>query len=415
MRKALFLIILLLSSYLQFIPISLGATDEGYGEDQTALGQFVDSFENSNNITVIEDLIVNATLDCVELNYTSFGAKVYENFTEYTQVEPDNRVDVQNDTHVAHLAFRNEDSYLYYDYGNDYFDNFTHQFIWESDFAQVNGIGFIWMVSDIADDGKGIDDANGNYLSLSIYRNGGRRLVLRECNGGTLFQSVWLAGPLANTLYYTNVSKYGLDLTAKIYDDPGMTNLVKTLSLTLQNDHKLEYVFGCNTYNSANNLFANQDIYFLWIGKYGVGYEDDGYFITDDYLNDTLCNGTALGLMVNSSIPANTDIQVQFSNDNATWGDWEGIPLDSNILIGGFETIDLRYLNYTDIYFRYNFSTTDVSITPRLYQTRLISTIGNQTGGATPGPSGSGAIGLIMVILICSPFILLVVWRTRKR
>lgn len=383
-RSALFFLILVLTSSV----ILLVAAQ--YGEDSTSLGQFVDEFTDLNNVSVTVDVVRNSTYNAMELNISGGTTKQYENFTAYTQVEPDNRVDVINDTHVAHRAERDEDSYLYFDYGVDYFDNFTHQFVWESDFAELTGIGFVWMISDIADDAKGIDDANGNYLGLQTYRDGaGRRLVLREVDSGTIFQTNWQAGPLANTLYYTNVSKYGTDLTVKIYDDPGMTNLVRTMSLTLQTDHKLEYIIPVNTYNSGLNKFSNSDVYNLWIGRTDGGYVDDGYFTTENYLDQV--NGSTLAFMTQTRIFPGTHITVQFSDDNATWGDAEGVPGDSHDLLGGLETIDLRPLNESgSFYVMVNETTSDPAVTPYFNQSRLITTEGETPPPGAPGQNVTG-------------------------
>ena len=103
------------------------------------------------------------------------------------------------------------------------------------------------------------------------------------------------------------------------------------------------------------------------------GYVSDGYFITVDYLSDPLANGSALVHLTNTSIPDGTVILVEYSDDNSTWifNDWQPI-------FGGFESIDLRDLNYsTGFYIRFNLSTSDSSLTPRVYQSRLITMIGN--------------------------------------
>ncbi len=103
------------------------------------------------------------------------------------------------------------------------------------------------------------------------------------------------------------------------------------------------------------------------------GYENDGYFLTEDYLNYT--TGSSLVLLTNSTIPISTSITVQFSNDNSSWVDHEG-NVGSTSLIAGFYSIDLRDLNYTDIYSMYNFTGTQID-TPRLYQSRLVTTWAN--------------------------------------
>lgn len=359
----------------------------GYGEENENLGQFTDDFENPDNVSVAVNVINNQTLDCMELNISAGGNKLYENFNDYTQIEPDDRVDIVNDTHVAHNSFRDEDSYLYYDYGTDYFDDFTHQFIFESDYHEANALGYVYMVSDYVDDALGIINANKNYLGLRIQHTGGQfRVYLIEVHNGDVYNDMYPT-LLSNTLYYVNVSKYDTDLDIYIYDDPGMTNLIDQLSLTLHTDHKLEYIFACNSYNSgAANININNDIYFLWIGRYSEGYETEGYFITEDYLNYTTGNG--LALLTNASIPVGTSMTVQFSNDNATWVDNEG-NVGSTPVLDGFYAIDMRDLNYTDSFKRYNLTTTNTLITPRLFQSRLVTT--NGTGGA----AGPGAIIIV--------------------
>jgi len=128
-----------------------------------------------------------------------------------------------------------------------------------------------------------------------------------------------------------------------------------------------------------------------WLGDYISGYYTEGYFMTEDYLNYT--TGNSLALLTNASIPYGTDIQVQFSNDNVTWSDNEGVPLDANFLNAGFYSIDLRNLNYSDIFMIHNFTGT-LALTPRVYQSRLITTEGIENG------IGDDYAGLLIVGLI---------------
>lgn len=129
------------------------------------------------------------------------------------------------------------------------------------------------------------------------------------------------------------------------------------------------------------------------------GYETDGYFITDDYLNYT--TGNSLGLLTNTSIPEGTSLTVQFSNDNSTWVDNDG-NVGSTIIEDGFYAIDLRNLNYTDSYKMVNFTGTPLS-TPRLYQLREITTNGTAGNGvSTPSEDYAGLfiVGLIIGLII---------------
>ena len=102
------------------------------------------------------------------------------------------------------------------------------------------------------------------------------------------------------------------------------------------------------------------------------GYEPEGYFTTIDYMSDPTVNGETLVQLTNTSIPANTAISIEFSDDNSTW-------TGTTALVDGFQSIDLRDLLFTAAYLRFNLSTTNQSRTPRVYQSRLITTKGNET------------------------------------
>jgi hypothetical protein len=124
----------------------------------------------------------------------------------------------------------------------------------------------------------------------------------------------------------------------------------------------------------------------LWrSGNVTGGFLAEGYFTTVDYLSDPLANGLALVQMTNTTIPANTAITMEFSEDNSTWilNDWQP-------LFGGFESVDLRDLEFSDEYWiRFNLSTTDSTVTPRVHQSRLITTIGNVSAPIIQNVTGS--------------------------
>ena len=91
--SAVFLIFLIVFS--TGYPVYSAGTDEGYGETETALGQFVDSFEDSGNISTAVNVIRNATLEVMELNTSA--ATPNENFTTYTEVDTNNKITVFED------------------------------------------------------------------------------------------------------------------------------------------------------------------------------------------------------------------------------------------------------------------------------------------------------------------------------
>ena len=384
--KAVILVFLILFSAV--LPIQ-AATDEGYGEAETSLGQFVDSFEDLENVSVAVNVIRNATLDTMELNSTTASTGIY-NLTQLRE--------------------------------HDYFGGAaTPDFTWT-----INNNDEIRMISDAASQGRGymfltvnrlwLDDKYIRFryfpfadVVLPTYQT--QSLTVYDGNydrsNGADFPSAaggapWNPIPLKGNgilFSYTNVDGLNNWFTKDFQiDTSGGTEDNVTLFWWFRDDWtartlhlRLDWIEINNGAGGADNLifinFNNSSPITMeqvgTQGDYGFsfnpelpfqvgGFETEGYFTTVDYLSDPLANGSALTALFNSTIPANTQILVEFSEDNSTWvfNDWEP-------LFGGFEAVDLRDLNYSSgFYFRYNLSTTDFSVTPRVYQSRLITTMG---------------------------------------
>lgn len=417
-RNIIFFLILILTFNIPFI---YSATDEGYGEANDNLGQFTDTFENSNNLTVLVDVIVNTTLDCVELNYTG-GSPIYENFTVYTEVDVGaDRVEVNNDTYVEHLALRNEDTYLYYDYGANYFDDFTHDFDFSCAYDVAGSLGNPWTLSDKSiDDVRGLfGTANEKTLNCRLYRHtfqGNSISIAYYSGGGVTGDSDGVYGAISSgVLYFVRIVKNGAGLVLGVYSTSALRDAgdgtdgdITNLSLNMGSDLKFRYIYAVNTWNDGAGAYnCNYDVYRYRIGRVGGGYDTEGYCITEDYLNYT--TGNSLTLLTNTSMPDGTSMTIQFSNDNITWtlNDWEPI-------FGGFEAVDLRILNYSDLYIMYNLSGTAL-LTPRLYQSRLVTTNGTAGGGTTIVSTGINSSGIIIVIFLCSIGVILIYGVKRKR
>lgn len=354
----------------------------GYGEDNSCLGQYVDDFENNNNFTVMSDTIVNTTLDCVELEYEiSGGNKVYENYSEYTEVDALNRITIVSDTQFQHDSYRDEDNRLYYDYSVNYFDDFEHWISIYMNSMETLSIQIPWFLSDYTIKEQSHFN-NYPFIAIRVYRNsagsgGTREIQIYEHDGTTSYADKSNAINL-DVWYYLSIFKEDTNFTCAIYTDSNRTALFDTISLTLQSDYKFRYIISPNTKGqSGYHYLADADVKDLWIGKMSSGYDLEGYCITTNCFD--YCNGSSLVLLTNATLNSGT-ITVQFSNDNLTWVDHEG-NAGSDLLIDGFYSLDLRDLNYTTLYRMYNFTTPANTNTPRLYQERVITTIGNCTGG----------------------------------
>lgn len=212
---------------------------------------------------------------CSALPYSAANT-TYEDFTTYTEVEPDDRIQ-KTETHVDFLAKRNEDSYLYKDYGVDYFQNFEH-------FVNVKCVSTtedtasagVWSVSNDLDDVRGQREVDNEYYVIEFYRTDGgdpmRRILLGFWDGSKDPAERWIIDT-ANfsfaygTWYYFRIKRVGTSLTCKIYDtaasrdaESADEHLLDTLSLTVDEADKFRYVYACCSYNLPNTPEMELDI-----------------------------------------------------------------------------------------------------------------------------------------------------------
>lgn len=259
-----------------------------------------------------------------------------------------------------------------------------------------------WMDFDAVGADRGLastwyqgGNQQGFILYFDVAPNNRMRFLIDEnpANGGHALVYFGRAPPLLNTWYYyaavrtRNDFVYGYengvetigDATQDIIIPDGGANITFGIDgLTRDFNGQMDEIRISNVSRNQNWINATyyselDDFTTQANGTAGGGYVLDGYFTTTDYLSDPFANGSILVQMTNTSMPVNTAITMEFSEDNITWtlNDWQPI-------FGGFESVDLRDLNYSAGYhIRYNLSTTDPAITPRLYQSRLITTLGN--------------------------------------
>ena len=413
MRKLpLFFLILIASSSVILLAVAQ------YGEDSTSLGQFVDEFTSSDNISVTFQVIRNSTHNAIELNFTGGATPIDENYTLYTEVDANNRFAITDEAIViSSLSNHDRDHYVYFDYGVGYFTDFTHDLDARGrDDSGITGNDrmWIWLLANATD--ESIDLINAGEELIGIYFTefdvsdpNPPEITLREYENTVLFIDKYEPAS-RNVWYYFRIIKSGTDLKVGIYSTAGLRDAgdatdgdFDNLNITLHNDYNFRYIYAVAGLNSGTPTIRlhSGDIQNLTIGRTISGYATSGYFTTTDYLDEV--NGSTLALMTQSRIFPNTHITVQVSDDNATWGDAEGIPGDSYDLVGGLETIDLRPWNESSsVFVMYNLTTSNPNVTPYLNQSRLITTEGS--GTVTPGQNvtsvweyfNASAIGVVV-------------------
>jgi hypothetical protein len=414
-KKTIFFLIIILTSNLSIV---FGQTNEGYGEDSTALGQFVDSFENAGNVSVTYQVINNITLEVMQLNGS--GALVeYENYTTFTEIDEDGDITVTDYTITISSLRRDAITRVQYDYGVNFFNEFQHELDVNITDIEAGDIStrshpLIWCVANALGQYVGVVSASDS-IGIWIQQLGSTddkyQLQLTWREGGVLQDQAIGITRNVNEEVYLIINRTDNDFWVEIYSDASRTTLNETLNINDISNTQFRYFYGLLGIGSGNDPadHVSGTLKNLWFGNYAGGYYTDGYFTTTNYFNDTNISGTTLVLQTISKIPANTEIQVQFSENNSTWLDKDGVA-GGTTLISGLDSIELRILNYTVAFLRYNFTTTDNTITPYLNQSKLIATIGS--GGV--GGAGINSATILMLIFLCSIGVLILVKGMKK-
>ena len=394
--KRIILFFLLLSA---LIPPAYAAD---YGEDEEYLGQIVDDYTNNDNVSAAFNVINNETLDCMELNYTiGESGPIYENFTEYTEV--DSAADIAKTDKVITWSTMQRDaaSWVVYDFGVDYFSDFQCNFT--SDFSDIEAgdtsnrhINSLVMLSNSI--GTFADNIGGDLLTVLPRQNGAvddvHRYDLIQYTGGVMDFTVVDVTNYAMPRHYSTLERIGTTITLRVYTDEARTVLVDTLTDT-GNNEKYRYFHALASYDSAGDgadhstgIIANVTFGYGEAGGYSNGYY---------YTTEILANDTGLVFMYNATIEASTDITAEFSDGNLTWVDHNN-QAGSDTLITGFESLDLRDLNTTSLYMRFNM-TTDGASTPRIYQIRFVTRTAQPTPSIVGGLFPGLAIGIAILII----------------
>ena len=381
MRKitTIFFLILMLISVL---PVE-AVTEEGYGESASSLGQFVDSFEDSDNISVTVDVIRNATLEAMELNMSADGGFGFSDDFEANNLD---KWTASNNWATGN-AFEKTGTYGAQGWG-------SNSLLSKQLGVQLseNNIEFSYWIRPIT------------YRSYAFTRDDAATVtyIYHRADTNTFYaytgSPVAIASGCAEGNWY-NVYIDDINFDTNTYDvhiyDAGM-NLKGSrddVAFPSPRSYISQVIFQAGTGSSGRAWLDDVN---LTAGEAGPS---EGYFTTTDYLD--YANGSILVLMTNTTILENMVITVEFSEDNATWtlNDWDPI-------FGGFESIDLRELNWSSsCYLRYNLSTTNPELTPRVYQSRLITTQGDEAGDVVIQESDAPWIA-IAIILMCVAYLL---------
>src|SRR3990167_6767698 len=164
-----------------------------------------------------------------------------QNYTTYTETDPNNRYTVTSTKINVVGLDRNEDAHVVYDFGVNFFnENFTTKVdVYIDSASQVDGLlRMAWGLANAIDDVSGLRVAGQSHLDIYIAKTStGGLVAASEYYGSNVFDnSIDLS--LDTTYYLTivrdeSIGTYGT-LYCYIYSNSGRTTLVDTLTITLR-------------------------------------------------------------------------------------------------------------------------------------------------------------------------------------
>lgn len=147
---------------------------------------------------------------------------------------------------------RDDEAYCYDDKGAGHFNgNFEHLATNYLDRAENLAVSLTWALADGIGSRDDLESAGNKYLAIQLYRDSGGTYFhkLLEFDGTTRYVDNYVCS--VDTPYYDTIARSGSTLTCKIYSDAARTNLLDTLTLTLQAVETYRYVYFITSRNAA--------------------------------------------------------------------------------------------------------------------------------------------------------------------
>ena len=176
-----------------------------------------------------------------------------EDFTTYTEQDPNDRLSITANTITVTGLTRNEDAYVYDDKGADHFGaTFEHLLDTQcSSSTEPYAASVCWAVSNLVDDAQ-YWWANQSQAADVYWYNNPLEMIIVETEAQVSDTSVGLS---ADTRYYLAVERTGeTALECRIYSDSARTTLVDTITVSLPSGRRYRYVFAVNSYNTGGGF-----------------------------------------------------------------------------------------------------------------------------------------------------------------
>ncbi len=177
--------------------------------------------------------------------------------SDIVEVDPNSRIALAQKTITATLLTRNEDAYVYRDFGTGNFYSTFHTWVDIKVTAiEADGRVYFWAATNDIDDMKGLEDAPHDFLAVYFMENAGSYYLIADTYEGGAHTATDSSVALAlNTTYYLIIKRdsSGLWLICDIYSDAARTILVDTITAGFTANQSFRYLFGLNSYNAGSN------------------------------------------------------------------------------------------------------------------------------------------------------------------
>ena len=94
----------------------------------------------------------------------------YENYTTYTEVDPNNHISVANSTHIDFQDYNDDSAYIYIDKGSGHFIDFTHLVTVKPVSGQNLHTGYFWVLSNDLNDFWSLKTTEKKAIGAAIYK-----------------------------------------------------------------------------------------------------------------------------------------------------------------------------------------------------------------------------------------------------
>jgi hypothetical protein len=170
---------------------------------------------------------------------------VIEDFSTYTEVDPNNKLSVTSSTVSATWINEGDTAYVRDSKGAGHFKDFAHLF---EAYMNDQGAGYFYFCPWAISNGSSTWSAMGTAdEGIAVYNQSFNSVYCRwACQDFTNDNSDYGNLQTLDTLYYAKVERNGTTFTVAIYSDSGRTSLVDTLTITCAaaSSASYEYVHG---------------------------------------------------------------------------------------------------------------------------------------------------------------------------